>query len=126
MIVLTPDSKVRGANMGPTWVLSSPDGPHVGPKNLAIKEALHTMRSRDDPAFMNNGPSTPEDEGASVLCDVLYADNPGPAIRLGRSTTNDTCAGRTLTTGNYSKIRLVHLYLTPYIGSISIGLLLIY
>ena len=31
-----PDSKVHGANMGPTWVLSSPDGPLVGPMNLAI------------------------------------------------------------------------------------------
>ena len=26
-----PDSKVHGANMGPNWVLSAPDGPHVGP-----------------------------------------------------------------------------------------------
>ena len=25
--------------MGPTWVLSAPDGPHVGPMNLAIREA---------------------------------------------------------------------------------------
>ena len=31
-----PDSKVHGANMRPTWVLSAPDGPHVGPMNLAI------------------------------------------------------------------------------------------
>ena len=31
-----PDSKVHGANMGPTWVLSAPDGPHVGPMNFAI------------------------------------------------------------------------------------------
>ena len=31
-----PDSKVHGANMGPTWVLSAPDGPHVGFMNLAI------------------------------------------------------------------------------------------
>ena len=31
-----PDSEVHGANMGPTWVLSAPDGPHVGPVNLAI------------------------------------------------------------------------------------------
>ena len=23
--------------MGPTWVLSAPDGPHVGPTNLAIR-----------------------------------------------------------------------------------------
>ena len=33
-----PDSKVHGTNMGPTWVLSAPDGPHVGPMNLAIRE----------------------------------------------------------------------------------------
>ena len=26
-----------GANMGPTWVLSAPDGPHIGPMNLAIR-----------------------------------------------------------------------------------------
>ena len=26
-----PDSNVHGANMGPTWVLSASDGPHVGP-----------------------------------------------------------------------------------------------
>ena len=32
-----PDSKVHRANMGPTWVLSAPDGPHVGPINLAIR-----------------------------------------------------------------------------------------
>ena len=32
-----PDSKVHGANMGPTWVLAAPDGPHVGPMNLAIR-----------------------------------------------------------------------------------------
>ena len=32
-----PDSIVHGANMGPTWVLSAPDGPHIGPINLAIR-----------------------------------------------------------------------------------------
>ena len=31
-----PDSKVHGANMGPTWILSAPDGPQVGLMNLAI------------------------------------------------------------------------------------------
>ena len=34
-----PDSKLHWANMGPTWVLSAPDGPHVGPTNLAIMVA---------------------------------------------------------------------------------------
>ena len=33
---LHPESKIHGANKGPTWVLSAPDGPHVGPMNLAI------------------------------------------------------------------------------------------
>ena len=32
-----PDSKVHGANMGLTWVLSAPDGHHVGPINLACR-----------------------------------------------------------------------------------------
>ena len=36
-----PVSKVHGANMGPTWVLSAPDGPHVGPMNLAILGIHH-------------------------------------------------------------------------------------
>ena len=37
---INPDSKVYGANMGPTWVLSAPDGPHVGPMNFAIRESI--------------------------------------------------------------------------------------
>ena len=37
LLVQSPDSKVHGANMGPTWVLSAPDGPHFGPMNLAIR-----------------------------------------------------------------------------------------
>ena len=37
--LLNPDSKIHGTNMGPTWILSAPDGPHVGPMNLAIREA---------------------------------------------------------------------------------------
>ena len=40
-----PDSKVHGANMWPTWVLSAPVGPHVGPMNLAIvKQILRNIR----------------------------------------------------------------------------------
>ena len=35
-----PDSKVHAANMGPTWVLSAPDGPQVGPMNLAIWDGI--------------------------------------------------------------------------------------
>ena len=38
--VSVPNSKVHGANIGPTWVLSAPDVPHVGPINLAIRVRL--------------------------------------------------------------------------------------
>ena len=38
-----PDSKVHGANMGPTWVLSAPRGPNVGPMNLAIRVCILCM-----------------------------------------------------------------------------------
>ena len=46
-----PDSKVHGANLGLTWVLSAPDGPHVGPMSLAIRVAL-TPQSTAVPAEM--------------------------------------------------------------------------
>ena len=36
-----PDS-VHGANIGPTWVLTAPDGPHVGIMNLAIREHIYS------------------------------------------------------------------------------------
>ena len=36
IIDVIPDSNVHEANMGPTWVLSAPGGPHAGPMNHAI------------------------------------------------------------------------------------------
>ena len=33
VLVVTSSTVVHGANMGPTWVLSAPDEPHVGPMN---------------------------------------------------------------------------------------------
>ena len=35
-----PDNKVHGANMGPIWGRQDPGGPHVGPMNFAIWEAI--------------------------------------------------------------------------------------
>ena len=35
-----PDNKVHVTNMGPTWVLSAPGGPHVGPMDLVIRVCL--------------------------------------------------------------------------------------
>ena len=41
-----PDSKVHGANMGSTWVLSAPDWPHVGPWTL-LSETTWSSVDRD-------------------------------------------------------------------------------
>ena len=40
----TPNSKVRVANMGPTWVLAALGGPHVGPMNVAIRDFLTAVK----------------------------------------------------------------------------------
>ena len=37
---LVPDSKVHGVNIGPHWVMSAPDGPHVGSMTLAIRGVI--------------------------------------------------------------------------------------
>ena len=44
--IKSPDGKVYGANMGPTWVLPAPDGPHVGPMNLAFRDLFPSKYSR--------------------------------------------------------------------------------
>ena len=43
----TPDNKAHGANMGPAWVLSAPDGPHVSPMNRAIGDVERHSWMRD-------------------------------------------------------------------------------
>ena len=40
VILHYPDGKVHGANIGPTWALSVPDGTHIGPMNLAIRVTI--------------------------------------------------------------------------------------
>ena len=37
---IDPDSRIHGANMGPAWVLSAPDKPHVGPWTLLSGEFM--------------------------------------------------------------------------------------
>ena len=46
-----PDSKVHVANMGSTCVLSAPDGPHVGPMNLAIRKPRKQRTTINDIVF---------------------------------------------------------------------------
>ena len=35
-----PDSKVHGANMGPTWGRQDPGGPQIGPMNFGIWDII--------------------------------------------------------------------------------------
>ena len=51
---MNPDSKVHGAIMGPTWVLSAPHGLHVGPMNLAIREWLPPATTKNMDNKINN------------------------------------------------------------------------
>ena len=39
-----PDSKIHGANIGPTWGRQDPGGPHVGHMNLAIWVLIHILQ----------------------------------------------------------------------------------
>ena len=42
-----PDSKVHGANMGPTWGQQDPGRPHVGHMNLAIWAGIPAYSSQN-------------------------------------------------------------------------------
>ena len=70
---IIPDSKVHGANMGPTWVLSAPDGPHVGPMNLAIRDcnAIFIFLSQADTLFMSSHPVIPNTMVDRAIGDAL-------------------------------------------------------
>ena len=47
-----PDCKVHGANMGHTWVMWAPCGPHVDPTNLAIRVWLWCVGHHFSPCAM--------------------------------------------------------------------------
>ena len=51
-----PESKVHGANMGPTWVLSAPDGPQVDPMNLAIRVIAYNWQVVSSPISVVQNP----------------------------------------------------------------------
>ena len=79
-----PDSKVHGANMGPTWVLSSPGGPHVGPMNLPIWDGyVYNSRSRTVHHIVRHHlvyvMLIPESSGRGrINCRMGSRDNPFP------------------------------------------------
>ena len=65
-----PERKVPGANMGPTWGLSAPDGPHVGPRNPAIRVSndLAGKHNRLQSFLRLRQPSQPRDVDWGVGC----------------------------------------------------------
>ena len=42
-LLLNPDSKVHGPNMGPIWGRQGPGGPHVGPVNFTVWESYYRL-----------------------------------------------------------------------------------
>ena len=53
-----PNSKVHVAHMGPTWVLSAPGRPHVGPMNLAIRVVILVVLCETHPCLNFNNSLT--------------------------------------------------------------------
>ena len=51
-MLLFPDSKVHGANMGPTWVRQDPGVSHAGPINFAIR--VGTVKTHGGSTFELN------------------------------------------------------------------------
>ena len=45
-----PDNKIHGANVGPTWVLAAPGGPHVGHMILAVRDVILENYAQSYPA----------------------------------------------------------------------------
>ena len=91
--------------MGPTWVLSAPDGPHIGPMNLAIRVAHlnqafsqimmivvnSSIKSRTtrlvphvyiSPSFNQKTPNRRQEVGSPQECRLCVMDGPHPGVYL--------------------------------------------
>ena len=57
--------------MGPTWVLSAPDGPHIGPMNLAIRVVSLSTGSTGEPQMNCGNAEVPTTDGLDGLQRLL-------------------------------------------------------
>ena len=114
LLDIQPDSKVHGANMGPTWVLSASDGPNVGPMKLAIRARFFRLGMGDGSNItvdyhIASVPSTPcHRQNPLLLGD--NEQNPGPLS--GEDILACLCAQASDTTNSrFSKaIWIKHIY----------------
>ena len=59
-----PNSKVHGANMGPTWGRQDPGGPHVSPINFAISTRPGYTKLRPDIKIVSGANVSPGPQNA--------------------------------------------------------------
>ena len=72
-----PDSKDHGANMGPTWVLSAPGGPNVGPMNLLIRVSINCkscITCIQLPVFFLSKTENIPDPRTNIVLTMSYVD----------------------------------------------------
>ena len=99
-IELTQDSKVNGANIRPTWVLSAPDGPHVGPTNLTIRENMNDplsiciQSSQINQTHQLNAMLITFKETCFELANLQFDDNKHCASNINSSKLSDTLIAR--------------------------------
>ena len=69
-----PDSKVHGANIGPTWVLSAPAGPHTGPRNPAIRVVSRYKYTRHGctPSFHYKKTQLARKPSGTLFTNIVY------------------------------------------------------
>ena len=89
-----PDSKVHGASMRPTWVLSAPDGPHVSPMILAIRKllamVLHGVSCTNADICLYTD-ILMQDCGISILEKPLFCTKPSIDIMITKCNTQEQC-----------------------------------
>ena len=75
-----PDSKVHEANMGPTWVMSAPDGSHVGPINLAIRDDNKHHRRLLNRSGLSHASPDSKVHGANMGLTWVLSAHMGPML----------------------------------------------
>ena len=104
---INQDSKVRGSNMGPTWVLSAPGGPHVDPMSLAIRVVSHNTWTEPWPWHLSVDTRTPycirhPPSGTRPPC--TPHKNWAPLVDTSHSQ------GRCMQLANWNIVRFVYLW----------------